>query len=448
MCRSKFRLAAAAVFAVAGVLLANPDFLESGTTRLSNPSSPALRSHLTQKRYRIYTQRLHDHYKSLLSALTIAGQLDLLTITTPPNEVQIGYQILPKILLENAPREQRASVVAYSWPWTDKLIDDAMLEINRSVTLLAGAAKMSPLARRGTYASLVERYRQLRQQIQNIDGHIQYNHLWQNTIAERRATYDRETALLSLVVQRNAIRAWLDEAYPNRKDNTLTDLTRLHTEQDFNFVESELRERETALTRAIAAATTEIVNIPNYVRVERLPGLWIFHVAFDTDIEDQDFLASMKQAIETTWRLHDRTDEYRVQVSFRLISVEQLYPGNERPQPGSKIDLKNHLARFPRNAAILTTGALTTYVSGRAIVLGPQDIYGRILAHEMGHILGFRDNYIRGYKDLGRDGFQIMEVVADSNDLMANVNSGLVLPYHFQKLLNRLQTNAAVQARH
>jgi hypothetical protein len=445
MFASKFRVVAAAACAITGVLLANPAFIESGTTHVSTSQTLSLRGDLTRERYRIYSKRLHDYYATLLSALKSHAQSDLLSIVAPPQEIKSGYQIVPKILSEDPAPEQRAGVVAYSWPWTDKLIDDAMLEINRSVTLLAGAAKTSPLARRSTYASLVERYRQLRQQIQNIDGHIQYNHLWQTTIAERRATYDRETALLSLVVQRNAIREWLNEAYPDRKDNTLVDLIWLHTEQDFNFVESELRGRETALTRAIAAATTEIVDIPNYVRVERQPGLWIFHVPFDTDIEDQDFLTSMKQAIETTWRLHDRNDEYRLQVSFRFISVEQLYPGNERPEPGAKIDLKKHLAQFPKNAAILTTGALTTYVSGRAIVLGPQDIYGRILAHEMGHILGFRDNYIRGYKDLGRNGFQIMEVVADSNDLMANVNSGLVLPYHFQKLLNRRQTNAAVQ---
>ena len=39
-------------------------------------------------------------------------------------------------------------------------------------------------------------------------------------------------------------------------------------------------------------------------------------------------------------------------------------------------------------------------------------------AHEFGHILGFKDAYFRGYRDLGADGFEVMEVVADVDDIM------------------------------
>jgi len=58
------------------------------------------------------------------------------------------------------------------------------------------------------------------------------------------------------------------------------------------------------------------------------------------------------------------------------------------------------------------------------------------LAHEFGHILGFSDGYVRGYKDLGENGFQIMEVVSDPNDIMAAPLTGVVLPSHFEMMLN------------
>ena len=445
MFASKFRVVAAAACAITGVLLANPAFLESGTTHVSTSHTLSLRSDLTRERYRIYSKRLHDYYVTLLSALKSDAQSDLLSIVAPPKEIKSGYQILPKILPEDPAPEQRLGVVAYSWPWTDKLIGDAMVEIDQSAAALSATRTMSPPARREMYEKLAQRYRQLRKQIQTINGHIQYNHLWQTTIGERRATYDHQTALLSLVVQRNAVREWLDWAFATRKDRTFGNFAWFHGVQDLAQVENELRKRELLLTRQIAAATGGIAA-PDYIRVERRPGLWTIHVPFYTDIEDQNFLTSFKQMIETAWRLRDSDNETRVQVRFTLISPEQLYSDGESPQPTSRIDLKHHIGQFPRDAAILTTGALTTHVFGRAIVLGPQDISPRVLVHEMGHILGFGDNYIRGYKDLGSDGFQIMEIVAEPNDIMASVETGVVLPRHLEQLIDRLQTNSIAQA--
>jgi hypothetical protein len=59
----------------------------------------------------------------------------------------------------------------------------------------------------------------------------------------------------------------------------------------------------------------------------------------------------------------------------------------------------------------------------------------------MGQILGVRENYVRGYKDLGKDGFQIMEVVAEPDDIMGSGDKGAVFAYHFEKIRDRLQTN-------
>jgi hypothetical protein len=98
------------------------------------------------------------------------------------------------------------------------------------------------------------------------------------------------------------------------------------------------------------------------------------------------------------------------------------------------MNIQKHVEKFPADGAILTTGATTTHVDGKAIVLGPHDITVSVLAHELGHILGFRDAYFRGYKDLGEDGFQVREIAADPNDIMAAPATGTVLRRHYENL--------------
>jgi hypothetical protein len=432
---SRIRVAAVAAFAVTGLLLVSPALLQSGATQLSSSQTQTSRSELTQKRYRIYTNQLHGYYGSLIAALRLDGQTDLLSFVAPPRDIHSGYQRLPKISPDDTPSEQRPRVVAYSWPWTDKLINDAMEEINQSAAALTRIKEMRPQARRRLYEALAHRYVKFRKQIQNIDAHIQYNRLWQAAITDRRAIYDRETALYSFVREREALRELL---------NWRSEFAWFHAVQNLPFVENELRKRETVLARKIDAAAAA-VDMPEFIRVERRPGLWILHVPFYTDIEDTDFLNLLREKIETVWHLRTRENEFRVRLGFTLISSDRLYSSGEIPRVASKIELDRHLSLFPSDGAILTTGALTTHVSGRAIVLGPQDVSGRLLGHEMGHILGFRDSYVRGYRDLGRDGFQIMEAAVESNDIMAGNDRGVVLPSHFEKLRERLPTNRTAQ---
>src|SRR5262249_8884747 len=130
-------------------------------------------------------------------------------------------------------------------------------------------------------------------------------------------------------------------------------------------------------------------------------------------------------------------DEFRLEVVLTRVSPASLY-GAERdpPRKGDQIDLPAHIARFPQGGAVLTTGAnLTRVTAGRCVALGPQDIAPHVLAHELGHILGFKDMYFRGYRDLGADGYEVMEIVAEPDDIMGAPGVGPVRRHHFDGLM-------------
>ena len=72
------------------------------------------------------------------------------------------------------------------------------------------------------------------------------------------------------------------------------------------------------------------------------------------------------------------------------------------------------------------------------MVLGPQEITETVLAHEFGHILGFRDGYLRGYRDRGDDGYEVVELVPDLEDIMTAPGKGRVQRAHFDQLVSAL----------
>jgi hypothetical protein len=201
-------------------------------------------------------------------------------------------------------------------------------------------------------------------------------------------------------------------------------------------LEADLREQEKRLADEIHTAT-DAITPPPFLRVAHpTPHLWIVHVPFYTDIEDSTFVQAFTTAIESLWHVQAGEEEFRVQVTVTVLPAIQLYSPQTPPRQGEAIDLRAHIARFPPGGGVLTTGANSTHVTaGRCIVLAQHDIAPHVLAHEFGHVLGFQDVYFRGYKDLGADGYQVMEVVADPEDIMGNPGSGPVLRRHFERLL-------------
>ena len=381
------------------------------------------------RRYEFYGRRLAAYYNSLAAAVK-EGAPELLAHLQPRGPVLHGYQVLPPLLLNAPAAKSPATTLAYSWPWTDQLIDRALQKIAQSETEL-GHTKTSPRQNRQVLERLALDYARLSSERANIHAHIQYNRLWQSAIAADRAGYDQETTLQNEVFEYQKITDRLRRMSAASERSSFTHNTPLR----LTGTSVSLATRAASLTQRIDAALSQVTP-PNFINVENHNGAWIIRVPLVTDIEDDEFVQTVKQVIEDTWRISDPNKSYRVQLDVTFISPQILY--GDKPMGGQKLDLRRHLERFPPGAAILTTGGLTTYVQDFAIILGAQGITPLILAHEFGHILGFRDRYVRGYKNLGEDGFLVMERIVDPEDIMAATPYGAVFPRHFERLIDQV----------
>jgi len=151
-----------------------------------------------------------------------------------------------------------------------------------------------------------------------------------------------------------------------------------------------------------------------------------------TDIEDEEFLTKAESAIEQLWQARDGGTTYLLDMEIRKVP-----PLAER---GARIDVRAHAAQFPEDGGILTSGAQTTHsLVGRYVAVAPGDLSTRTLAHEFGHILGFRDGYIRGYRDLGERGFEILELTSVFDDIMSAPREGTVQAAHFKLIVDTLK---------
>lgn len=439
--------AAVLMVAVAGCALSSS---QRANEPPGKPSVPAhiLRGDGVQERYHAYRRRLEQFHESLTVAVKTTAT-DLLPKLKRPEPVRHGYRTLPKIVpdapVPTAP--QRATSVAYSWPRTERMIDRELEDLARSEAELERAAALTPADRKTVYGKLADGYVARRERQENIDAHIKHNRFWQAAIAADRSRHDRETQLHDAVLERQAVHDALDAmAAPDAMDplgatddaalkKALDGIKAVDSSLGRADLEMGLREREKMLAQIIHDATERIRASP-FLRVDHPEShLWIFRVFFYTDIDDSGFVGFIKEAVEKIWRHRAGDDEFRVELSISFIPAARLYREAPMPETGDEIDTSRHALLFPGDGAVLTTGALTTHVSGRAIIFGPHDIAPRVLAHELGHILGFRDLYFRGYKDLGTDGYQVMEVIAEPGDIMGEPGTGRVLRRHFERMV-------------
>jgi hypothetical protein len=438
MLKSGLFSSAALLFAVSLFLLASPRPMQKWPWRAeSEVTDPAYiqRGSEIQNEFQSYSDALADYYRRLSAALH-SEVPELVADLRAPDTKAPGYQILPRLTPDDLAETPALGQSAYSWPQTQRLISRARHRLAGLEMQLHRTQSLDSAPRRAALEKLARDYPGLRQDLANVEAHVQYNRFWQSIIAADRASYDRATLLYRDVVAREHVRdelRYFDGIFAN-SPVALQPAFGLLSLAD---LPETLTRREALLGERIDGALGQITT-PVFVTLERRAHEWIFRVPLYTDIEDRNFIAAAKRTIEAVWRLTENDDTYRVEIEVSYLPGEVLYADSATPAEGEKIAIREHLGHFPANAAILTTGALTTHVENNAIVLGPDSISPRVLAHEFGHVLGFRDRYIRGYRDLGKDGFEVLEAIADPRDIMGAPAMGLVLPAHFDNLIRAM----------
>ena len=352
-----------------------------------------------EQQFRAYRSRLAE-FRTSLRVLVAEGAPDLLEelADAPPRAVVYGYQILPSIV-DATPGGSGGSVSSftYSWPTTEGYVDGESEKLARATAGLARVRTTQADRRRQLLVALVDEYRTLVHDQRTVEQYIQYNRFWQQAIAEDRPRFDQLTTLYNSMVS-----------------------------------------GDPDTVRAIRDVLAD-PDVPPFVEAELSGDNVVLHVPLYTDIEDADFLERAEAAIEQMWQAADSARTYRVEVELHQVVASEVYGQDAAPDYGEHIDIKAHAARFPPDGAVLTTGAETThaFVAGH-VALGPGEVSARTIAHEFGHLLGFRDGYIRGYRDLGPDGFEIMELTSVFDDIMSAPREGDVQVAHFELILEAL----------
>lgn len=342
--------------------------------------------------FRLYTGRL-DTFRQLLRETIVSAAPDLLPELDredpPPEPGVYGYQLLPTIVEEADARRRSISTFSYSWEATERYIENEARKLDAALgELEAFRISAIPIVS-AAIREVIAEYRMLVDNLKTIDQYLQYNRFWQRAIAEDRTRFDRLTEIYDLLVA--------DEP-------------------------------------GAAAAAREFLGqpaVPGFVEIDRPgSGITVIRLPVYTDILDDTFLEAVESGVEGMWSFGGAAG-YALDIELRKRS-----PVGSTPRRGDRIDLMEHATRFPDDGALFTTGAESTYgFVGEYVALGPGEITVPTLAHEFGHVLGFADGYIRGYRDLGEDGFEILELTSSFDDIMSAPREGRVLGSHFELVI-------------
>jgi len=403
------------------------------------------RGRQTEVQQAAYHDRLLAFYRTLSDRLRVAAP-DLMARLEPPPRVAAGYQILPRIVPDTPLPSpvQRPRVTRFSWAWSETLIAHELGEIAKMEDELARLSERTEA--RAAYERLAEAYRRAQAERRRVDSNISHTGFWQRTIFANPARFDRENEVMEAALAAQAI----DDALEQGDEARLRSAARKENLGDVSTVASlrqALKARASTLRRDVRQFTSG-VRAPGFGSVvENLPRRWTLAVPIYTDVTDAAFVEAFRAAVENAWHVSSDGRDYRVRLTVKQISAERLYCGQEAadvvradcspPNRAAPIDVRGHVERFPLDGGVLTTGAASLHVTAeRAIVLGPHDVSPRTLAHEFGHVLGFRDGYLRGYRDLGSEGIEVRELTPDPVDIMSATRSGEVTAYHFEQLVS------------
>ncbi len=390
----------------------------TGPVEASGPTRAAYlkRGDEVDKRYEVHRAQLEKFFGVFSQRLRTKAP-DLLPKIAPPLAVPFGYQILPNLLPIPTwrPRPSRLTLSPFSWSRTDSLIDRdrgklAVLEARLEKVKLAKNEE-----RHREYEAMAEEYKKLVAGQKLVASLVAYNRLWQAEIAREPRFYGEMRALQDVALARQRLLDSLSKGEVRGR--------------------ADIMRRADSLSTIIRKAIKKLPT-PDFVRVARpTRHRWVVSVPVFTDITDSVFVERFRSGVQDAWHVRDARDEFIVQLDIHRVPVSQLYPKGDAPAAGAHIEIARHVAKFPPGGVILTTGGNGIYSTGRSIIVGPHAIAPSAFAHEFGHMLGFKDGYFRSYQDAGADGYRILEVILDPENVVTAPENGRVRREHFEQVL-------------
>jgi len=373
-----------------------------------------------EKRDSLYRADLQRFFRSF--QIRVAHDApDLLPKIEPPAPVPYGYQIIPKLLPDKPRRAANVPVrlSPFSWRRTGDLLTRDSVKLDSLKRRLSALASASDTATRAAFVLLAADYKKLVDGQKLIENQIQYNRFWQGEFALHPQNYKNVKALQKAAIDQQAL-----------KDSAAAGDDRLKAK-----LQPRIDSLENLLAREIQKDPT-----PGFIRLDHPDAHhWIVNVPVYTDITDSMFVETFRDVVENAWHVTDGADDFRVKVEIKRMTPSTLYPHASLPEQGAHIDEEDHLKRFPPDGVALTTGAQTTHVRGRGIVLGPHAIARGVLAHEFGHQLGFKDGYFRSYEDRGAEGYEILEVILPPAEGVPAPEAGWVRRENFDQIIRERQ---------
>jgi hypothetical protein len=332
--------------------------------------------------YLILEKRVRTEEPGLLPRLSLE----------PPKPRVTGYGLLPEIQ-DNLPyKVANPKEMFYSLKWLERRLAEELVKAEQLDELVQSTSEIG---------LLVGHFEKALNALRNLEDNLTYHAKWQEAVVRYPAYFRNKNKLVAQAREMNTL--IINGAPPEQI--------------------AELRQQ---LTERLAPfKPTPGLQILTAERGER-----VLPVTVCTDIEDSGFLQAFQEGVQESFSRSPaaRANRFAVDLKWRLIAVEALYPG-VAPNRGAKINMKAHHALFPDCPLVLTSGAssLNAHVGSR-IFLGTRSVSRHTLAHEFAHLLGFEDAYVRGYdgEPGGSYGVVIVEWTNLTTDLMGDSGSGQV----------------------